>query len=68
MDWSKEVLPGADLSDLDEEAIAYARKMFTTRKKTSEMKTEMLEKRNLCICLMDLFQELHGHCTMAMEQ
>ena len=44
MDWSKEVVPDADLSDLDEEAIAYARKMFTTRKKTSEMKTEMLEK------------------------
>lgn len=44
MDWSKEIVEEADLSDLDEEAIVYAREMFTKKKNASEKKTALLDK------------------------
>ena len=43
IDWSKEIVPDADISDLDEEAIAYAREMFIKKNKESQKKTELLE-------------------------
>ena len=44
VDWSKEIIENADLSDLDEEAVAYARELFIKKQKSSRKSTEMLEK------------------------
>ena len=44
VDWSKEIVENADLSDLDEEAVAYARELFIKKQKSSRKSTEMLEK------------------------
>lgn len=44
VDWSKEIVPNAEISDLDEDAIAYAREMFIKKNKTSDKKVELFEK------------------------
>ena len=44
MDWSKELVLNAELSDLDDEAITYAREVFIKKKKASDKKTELLDK------------------------
>ena len=44
VDWSKEIVPNAEVSDLDEDAIAYAREMFIKKNKTSDKKVELFEK------------------------
>lgn len=41
---SKEIVPNAEISDLDEDAIAYAREMFIKKNKTSDKKVELFEK------------------------
>ena len=33
IDWSKEIVPNAEITDLDKDAINYARDMFTKKKK-----------------------------------
>lgn len=44
IDWSKEIVPNAEITDLDKDAINYARDMFTKKKKDSDKKTELLDK------------------------
>lgn len=42
MDWSKEIIKEATIDDLDPEAIAYARKMFSKRNKDRKQANEIL--------------------------
>lgn len=44
MDWSKQIVDDADMTDLDPEAVAYARKLFIKKQNASKKSTEMLEK------------------------
>lgn len=44
VDWSKEIVPNAEISDLDDAAIAYAREMFIKKNRTSDKKVELFEK------------------------
>lgn len=44
VDWSKEIVPNAEISDLDEDAIAYAREMFIKKNKTSDKKVDYLRR------------------------
>ena len=46
VDWSQEIVENADISDLDEDAVAYARELFLKKQKSSRKSTEMLEKMN----------------------
>lgn len=46
VDWSQEIVENADFSDLDEDAVAYARELFLKKQKSSRKSTEMLEKMN----------------------
>ena len=43
-DWSKEIVPGASLQDLDDEAIAYARKLFIKKQNAEKRTSELLER------------------------
>ena len=43
-DWSKEVVADAELDDLDEDAIAFARELFLKRQKALKESTTLLEK------------------------
>lgn len=44
MDWSKEIVAGATMDDLDPEAIAYARQLFSRRQKERAKAQEILDK------------------------
>ena len=44
VDWSKEIVENADMEDLDQEAVSYARTLFIRKQKASKKSTEMLEK------------------------
>ena len=44
VDWSQEIVENADISDLDEDAVAYARELFLKKQKSSKKSTEMLER------------------------
>ncbi len=44
IDWSKQIVEGADMDDLDPEAVAYARKLFIKKQNASKRSTDMLEK------------------------
>lgn len=46
VDWSQEIVENADFSDLDEDAVAYARELFLKKQKYSRKSTEMFEKMN----------------------
>lgn len=43
-DWSKEIVPGASLQDLDDEAIAYARRLFIKKQNAEKRTSELLER------------------------
>ena len=43
-DWSKEIVPGASLQDLDDEAIAYARSLFIKKQNAEKRTSELLER------------------------
>lgn len=43
-DWSKEIVPGASLQDLDDEAIAYARRLFIKKRNAEKRTSELLER------------------------
>ena len=43
VDWSKEIVEGATMEDLDEKAIAYARTLFIKKQNVAKRSTEMLE-------------------------
>ncbi len=43
-DWSKEIVPGASLQDLDDEAVAYARKLFIKKQNAEKRTSELLER------------------------
>lgn len=45
-DWSKEIVEGATIEDLDPEAVAYARKLFISKQNAAKKSTEMLSKMN----------------------
>ena len=44
IDWSKEIVENATIDDLDNEAVAYAKKLFIKKQNASKESTEMLEK------------------------
>ena len=44
VDWSKKIVENADMEDLDQEAVSYARTLFIRKQKASKKSTEMLEK------------------------
>ena len=44
VDWSKEIVENADMEDLDQQAVSYARTLFIRKQKASKKSTEMLEK------------------------
>ncbi len=44
VDWSKQIVEEADFDDLDQGAVAYARKLFIKKQNASKKSTEMLEK------------------------
>lgn len=46
VDWSKEIVEGATLEDLDSEAVAYARELFIKKQKVAKKSTDMLLKMN----------------------
>lgn len=46
VDWSQEIVENADFSDLDEDAVAYARELFLKKQQSSRKSTEMFEKMN----------------------
>ena len=43
-DWSKEIVPNASINDLDEEAIAYARKLFIKKQNSEKRTIELFER------------------------
>lgn len=44
IDWSKEIVEGATLEDLDPEAVSYARELFIKKQNSSKKSTDMLLK------------------------
>lgn len=44
MDWSREIILEADMEDLDQEAVDYARQMFVKKKRVLDNAIEILEK------------------------
>lgn len=44
VDWSKEIVENADIDDLDEKAVKYARILFVKKQKASKRSIEMLER------------------------
>lgn len=43
-DWSKEIVPNATINDLDEEAVAYARKLFIKKQNSEKRTIELFER------------------------
>lgn len=44
VDWSMEIVENADMEDLDQQAVSYARTLFIRKQRASKKSTEMLEK------------------------